>query len=216
MEPSLSVTACPCCGRIAESLGHLLRHVRLFHFGTPGFRTLKCNLEGCRKIFKKYAVFRNHIYEHHANSAVNISHSNNSSTNNNSTNNRSTNTIYNDTDSDSGENMDTEIISHVTSSDSMKKAAAIWILKTQEINKLTQSTTEKIMQDTGALYEAALSNLHSDVVSKLQEEGVEISTIHKLSSIFSPTGCHGNLFSGLESQFLQMKYFSTHFHFIVS
>ena len=63
--------ACPCCGRFAKSLSDLLRHVRLMHFGTPGFTTLKCNLEGGHRTFSKYAVFRNHIYEYHLNKLEN-------------------------------------------------------------------------------------------------------------------------------------------------
>ena len=36
-------------------------------FGVPGFKTMKCNLEGCHRTFRKYAVFRNHIYNYHSN-----------------------------------------------------------------------------------------------------------------------------------------------------
>ena len=28
---------------------------------------MKCNLEGCHRTFRKYAVFRNHIYNYHSN-----------------------------------------------------------------------------------------------------------------------------------------------------
>ena len=63
--------ACPRCGYFVKSLSDVLRHVCLLHFGTPGFTTLKCNLEGCHRSFKKYAVFRNHIYEYNSNKVEN-------------------------------------------------------------------------------------------------------------------------------------------------
>ena len=53
-----------------------------------------------------------------------------------------------------------EPISQTTPSISMQQATAIWVLKTLEVRRLPQSTTKGIMQDVGALYDAALSNLH--------------------------------------------------------
>ena len=77
----------------------------------------------------------------------------------------------NDLDSDF-----TEPNSQKTPAISMQRAAAIWVLKTR---RLPQSTTEGIMQDVGALYDAALSNLHADVT----DAGVESATISEISSI---------------------------------
>ena len=33
---------------------------------------MKCNLEGCHRTFRKYAVFRNHIYDYHSNKLEDI------------------------------------------------------------------------------------------------------------------------------------------------
>lgn len=210
---SLCATSCPCCGRYSTSLKDLLRHVRLIHFGTPGFRILKCNLDGCRKTFRKYAVFRNHVYEYHANKLEDVAIEEETvipSINDGTFSDRVEENSEEDPESDA------ECISQVTSAESMQKASAIWILKIQEVNKLPQSTTEKIMQDTGALYEAAMSNLYADVATKLQEEGVAHDVVRKVGSIFSPTGPHGQLFGGLETPYRQLKYFKEHFQFVVS
>lgn len=76
-------------------------------------------------------------------------------------------------------------ISEVTPPQSMQRAAAMWILKTQEINKLPRSTTENIMQDVNTLYEAALANIHADVLLTLRDAKVGEDTSSRLSSIFS-------------------------------
>ena len=72
----------------------------------------------------------------------------------------------------------------------MQKAAAIWTLKTQEVCKLPQSTTAKIMEDVGSLYESALVNIHAHVSSLLNESGISLETIPHLSAIFSPDSVH--------------------------
>ena len=75
----------------------------------------------------------------------------------------------------------------------MQKAAAIWVFKTQEVSKLPQSTTAKIMEGIGSLYESALVNIHAHVTSVLNESGISPDTIPNLSGIFSPDGVHGSL-----------------------
>ena len=41
----------------------LLKHIRLAHADRPDF-SLQCNLQGCRRTFKRFTTFRNHIYQH--------------------------------------------------------------------------------------------------------------------------------------------------------
>lgn len=52
---------------MTKKLVDLLHHIRLLNFGTPGFTTLKCNLDICQRSFMKFTVFRNHVYQFHAN-----------------------------------------------------------------------------------------------------------------------------------------------------
>ena len=65
-----SCLTCPCCAHSEKKLVDLLRHIRLLHFGTPGFTSLKCNLDGCQRTFRKFTVFRNHIYQIHSDSQL--------------------------------------------------------------------------------------------------------------------------------------------------
>ena len=97
----------------------------------------------------------------------------------------------------------------------MEKAAAIWILKTRECNKLTQTATENI-QDVDSLYQVALHNIHYSVEDILHKAGIDPSALPGLSHVFNSEGPHGRLFAGLESQHKQTKYLKSHFNFVVS
>lgn len=219
MSSSTCNYACPSCGKFVDSLTNLLRHVRLMHFGVPGFKTMKCNLEGCHRTFRKYAVFRNHIYNYHSNKLEDAGRADITVCSTPETSHAVDPTFISEDELPGMDDLDSdfaELISQTTPSISMQRAAAIWVLKTQEVRRLPQSTTEGIMQDVGALYDAALSNLHADVTDALTKAGIESATILELSSIFSPSGPHGNLFSGLETHYKQQQYYKKHLHFVVS
>ena len=211
--------ACPCCAHSEKKLVDLLGHIRLLHFGMPGFTSLKCNLDGFQRTFKKFTVFRNHIYQIHSDSKLLQSEIDTR------TPSPSPSPSLHDDDpprfhpkldglSDtsspaSAYDIDRGILS-------MQKAAAIWTLKTQEVCKLPQSTTVKIMEDVGSLHESALMNIHAHISSVLNESGISPETIPNLSTIFSPDGVHGSLFRGLETHARQLQYYKSHLQFVVS
>ena len=222
MSASTYQYACPSCGRFADSLSNLLRHVRLMHFGAPGFTTMKCNLEGCHRTFRKYAVFRNHIYNYHSKKledTARVDTLNPVAFCSTPETSHVDPTLGSEDEPAEMDDLDSDFaepISHKTPAISMQRAAAIWVLKTQEVRRLPQSTTEGIIQDVGALYDAALSNLHADVTEALTKAGVESATISEISSMFTPSGPHGNLFSGLETHYKQQQYFKKHLNYVVS
>ncbi len=94
----------------------------------------------------------------------------------------------------------------------MQRASAIWILKTQEVNKLPQS---RIMQDVNSLYEAALGNIHAEVQTIFGDAHENEDTAGKLSSISRRERKQG-LFRGLETHYQQLQYYKDHLSFVVS
>lgn len=216
--------ACPCCAHSEKKLVDLLRHIRLLHFGTPGFTTLKCNLDGCHRTFKKFTVFRNHIYQIHSDSQL-LQPETDTRTPSPSPSLHDDDPphFHPELDGLSSESDEDDTSTNTASAYdidrgilSMQKAAAIWTLKTQEVCKLPQSTTAKIMEDVGSLYESALVNIHAHVSSALNESGISPETIPDLSAIFSPDGVHGSLFRGLETHARQLQYYRSHLQFVVS
>ena len=226
MDPrrgSRSALACPCCAHSEKKLVDLLRHIRLLHFGTPGFTTLKCNLDGCQRTFRKFTVYRNHIYQIHSDSQL-LQPATDTRTPSPSPSIHGDDPplFYPELDGLSSESDEDDTSSPASAYDinrgilSMQKAAAISVLKTQEVSKLPQSTTAKIMKGIGSLYESALVNIHAHVSSVLNESGISPDTIPNLSAIFSPDGVHGSLFRGLETHARQLQYYKSHLQFVVS
>ena len=56
---------CPLCADVqTATLTQLLSHIRLSHADSPDF-LIQCNLQGCKRTFRNFTVYRNHIYSYH-------------------------------------------------------------------------------------------------------------------------------------------------------
>ena len=64
------------------------------------------------------------------------------------------------------------------------------------------------------LFKDMLAYLHDDVVSILGNAGIDINTTG-LSDLFSAQSAYANPFVGLETQYLQLKYYKKEFNLLV-
>ena len=56
---------CPVCGiAFVPMLSQLMTHIRLIHADDPHF-VIQFNLQGCKRTFGKFTVYRNHVYAYH-------------------------------------------------------------------------------------------------------------------------------------------------------
>lgn len=56
---------CPLCGDVrVVALHHLMTHIRVMHADDPNFM-IQCSLQGCKRTFRKFTVYRNHVYAFH-------------------------------------------------------------------------------------------------------------------------------------------------------
>ena len=56
---------CPLCGNVAVSKhSQLMTHIKLMHADHPNFM-IQCNQQGCKRTFRKFTLYRNHIYAFH-------------------------------------------------------------------------------------------------------------------------------------------------------
>ena len=62
----------------------------------------------------------------------------------------------------------------------------------------------------------ALHNIRRSVCACLQSADIYPDSIEGLSHSLSETGPNGALFTGIDTHYLQMKYYQQHFQFIVS
>ena len=205
---TLHTHTCPSCGRVARSRVELLRHIRLLHFGTPGFTTFTCNKDGCRKPFKSFKVYCNHLYQYHSHKIEDESTSNEEE----HMDNFDDSIVGHEDQIDFAvqDNSQSATISTATSVPDLQRAAAVWLLKTRELSRLPQSTVMRIMVDVDTLYEAILCNIKNEVSCSLRAAGIDASLL-EVPSFTSP----GSLFAGLDTFHKQLQYFKKNFRFVV-
>ena len=201
MDPG-NIKVCPLCSFMVPSLMYLLKHVREVHAHRPGF-CITCCLGGCRKQFRKFEVYRNHVYDFHTDSEPVIQCS----------------TFQDQDDPDHWLNCETDSFNdpEMTSSIlySKKRAAATWILKVQEMYKLPQSTMEQILKDVTGFFQNILMDLHDELKSILSNSGIDHTLLQGFDQLFSANSFYTNPFLGLETQHAQLKYYKESLNFVV-
>ena len=56
---------CPLCSDVVvRALSQLMTHIRLVHADDPHFM-IQCSFQGCTRTFRKFTVYRNHVYSFH-------------------------------------------------------------------------------------------------------------------------------------------------------
>ncbi len=214
------VKPCLLCPFVAPTLKYLLKHLRQVHAHQPGFN-ITCCLSGCQRKFRTFEVFRNHIYEAHSESEnIVITQSTLPDPVSNPVLNPDPYPVpnpYPPAEPPTPEltpDPDCDPDPHSMANE-RKKRSATWILKIQEKFKLPQSTIEQIIQDVTGFFEDLLDDLYDDLKSILSNAGVDHSTITGLSELFSSTSTYSKPFAGLETQYLQLKFYKKELNFVV-
>ena len=216
---------CHCCGLFeAPSFSKLLSHVRLVHADDPDFK-INCTLEGCCRTFTRFQTYRNHVYTYHKNAFrskppnVGPSESQKSDSCEDPSVVRDFYQEDNSTFDNQGESSevgrgdDLAIIDPQAEKQVVERAAALWILKARECYRIPLSSMNAIIQDLESMYGYILTGLQEAVGSCLQQSDVDSATIDEVKAIFS---ARERLFIGLDTQYLQMRYFQHRFQLVVS
>jgi hypothetical protein len=101
------------------------------------------------------------------------------------------------------------VVSLEDATDSMCKAAALWILKTREVQKIPLSVMDNIISDVQGLFQSALSHLHQHTRNILPAENYVA-----LDSAFSEHSPFVNIFDGLRTQQQQLTYLRKEFRMV--
>lgn len=187
---------CQLCGSRVPDLKYLLKHIRQVHAHRPGFQ-ITCCISGCRRKYRTFEVFRNHVYELHSETEPIIM--------------QTSTPVTEDIPVPTDDEPQDEPI--VNTRDSIKKCAAVWILKVQETYKLPQSTMELILKDVTGLFQDILVDLFNEHV--LTNSSINHTDINGLSALFSENSIYARPFAGLETQYSQLKFYREEFNFVV-
>ena len=151
---SASQLVCSCCGEYhSRTLKDLLRHIRLQHADSPTFN-IQCGIQNCRRTFVNFHTFRNHAYVYHA---VEDQPDQPLRVHDDDPDLLSSSYDLPSGSSGADDSLQGDLESPITFlSDpvsTIKRTAAVWILKVRECHQIPQSVIELIIRDIESLHQ---------------------------------------------------------------
>lgn len=104
--------------------------------------------------------------------------------------------------------------SHPSLEATLKKSAALWILKTRELHKISVSTMNSIIVDVQSLFEVALSEILESIRRKIQGASVASDVSDLILQELGDSNPLLHIFHGLETHHQQMRFFRTNFRLV--
>ena len=201
---------CPLCpGLKFSSVKFFLKHLRLTHSDTPNFH-IQCNLQGCKRTFRNLKYYQNHIFAHHDTSVLNGAQGVIEQMTTSEESFSAASDEHNPPDDSFQES------NLPKSREELQKAAAMWILKTRECNRIPMSVMDSIIFDVQSLFDVALGQMRQSVETILQRSSIPQGVMEAVSSELNEHSTSAKIFHGLETQHQQQKYLRTNFNLVVS
>ena len=205
---------CQLCNHFASfSYDCVLRHIGAVHSHEAGFR-VRCGFDSCPRIITNYHAFRRHLRKQHGYCLKTC----NPTIGEGQLEGRSTteapvepeNMLSLEPDLNSGPSYD---LHHSLLSE--KQSNAMYILKLKEKYKLAQTTVDSILGDTEEIAGRLVSRLQQRLLTTLSEAGVNALEIPGFLETFDDPEVL-RPFSGLNTEYLQDKYFLENMGLVVS
>jgi hypothetical protein len=117
-----------------------------------------------------------------------------------------------DSDNEYGEHLQDQ----ENSVESLTRFLALFILKTKEMNQLSQQALNAIVSNTEDIVEQSLDNLKTKVTCCLHENGIQPEEVQGLDTILHDRSDFAKACEILKTEYLQIKYFVEKFHLVVS
>ena len=179
-----------------------MRHVGSVHSFEPDFK-ITCGIGGCARQYRNFRSFKKHIHRRHAfvldESRVDDQH-------------------------DSDIHCEEEEITRPFSTDNeqlyssdLKRSAALFLLKSKEMGRVSQVALNSIVSDVAQLFQARVTKLKHEVISALQNSTstrASDETVTTIDRLFDQEEIC-NPFSGLEYEYQQKKYFKEELNMLV-
>ena len=208
---------CQLCNHYASfSYDCVLRHIGAVHSHEEGFR-VRCGFDSCPRILTNYHAFRRHLRRQHGYCLKTCSPTvgeeqleGRSTTSNPGAGDEPENMPSLESDPDSGPSCDLQL-----NPLSEKRSDAMYILKLKEKYKLAQTTVDYILGDTEEIAGRLVTRLQQRLVTTLSEAGVNAMEIPGFLEAFEGPEVL-RPFNGLNTEYLQDKYFRENMGLVVS
>ena len=217
----METVSCQLCSLLLPHLRSYVSHLRQVHSKDQDF-PLTCIVQDCQQRFRTFAALNSHLYRIHR-SALGL----NSSSNDVEREQIENGPLYSESSverspplcilgSDDGRQLPDDIqhdVMHMLGTDvSHQQLEAVkFLLKLKEVCNVSKRTVGEVIEGCKTLFGNSFSMLKASVKDYLGE--ADISSMDGLDSLF----CNiPNPFHGLETTYMQEKYFRDHFQFLVS
>ena len=199
------------------------RHVFESHSSIPNFE-FTCGIQGCIRKFRNYHTLKSHIVRNHSGEDLNSVPERFDSPSENTGS--DIDTAENDecpSELDDDLDMDPEQLQTVCTMQSgglsganqLQKSSALFLLTLKEKYRLTQTAVDFAVDQIKTTVEHIIDDLREGVAREVMNITSELSDDDK-SRIYSVFDNAKNPFSGIETQYLQSKYFEENFAVVVS
>ena len=199
---------CSICHSYASlDYASVVRHIGSVHAWEPRFK-VTCGIDGCMRTYTSYRRYRAHIVNKHceliSDERVDTEEALDHETH-----------MYGADEMDSVSNDDP--VTEVSTERERPKLynKALFLLKLKEERRLSQLAVNGLIGDISTLLEEEILSLKSKVIKCMHEEHASTELITKINEQFSEK-LAAPPFEGLQSAYLQKKYFTDNFHLVVS
>ena len=177
-------------GRIFAAV---LRHISTSHRYDPGL-SIRCGIRSCPETYANFESFRSHVYRKHRD----VLHLDP----------RESNLPEGSIPATLEDPVDDDVFSQDTAMadlqpSNLQSSAAKFLIKTKEECKLTQVSIDKIVTSIRGLWDQAMQELQKRLEGSLPDD-------------FDESAFDTPLFDGIETHYLQQKYYREHFQYVVS
>ncbi len=191
---TLKTVRCPYCVFEAPEVSSWLQHLGTVHANHPNFNVC-CGVGGCLTTYRKYSSLKSHVYRQHR-ILIGLQDKGNNSTSSAPTLSESVPFCPSDAAESPVE------LTPITPS-IRKRSEALLLLKLREVKHVTQSALDDTVSGYQLVFEEAVQQIKSQIQDSLQRDGVDDEIVERaLSNSDAPKP-----FSGLETAYLQRKYY---------
>lgn len=199
-------------------LGKLLRHIRDYHEHEPNFQ-VTCGLKSrsggrCQRTFKKWSTFTSHISRCHDEYATEEGLENYTD---------NLDLFSDDTDpgNDCDKNADNfsetdEDYEEDFAREKARKHLASFILKTQELNKVSEKATFSVLEETSHEVCRNLDHFKSKLISCLNKSGITPKDVDGLENLIAEKPEFTKVYKGLDNQRQLRNYMIQEMQLVVS
>lgn len=203
---------CCICNRYArKSYAEILRHIRAVHPHFSG--AVICGIDNCPTTLTTYESLRQHIYRKHKRAIFQGDKSQSETSTDKECDGAETLlSSQDDGDDPAGSTLGQ---TQEYFGQHLKKNAAMYILKLREGRRLTQTAVDGVLKDTTVFLQNTVEDMQASVMRTLNSfSSITDDEKSQVEAIFTDNK-RWNPFQGLESHYLQERYYQENFNYVV-